>query len=191
MSTKKFTPHAQRELNKNPNVVKCTEAKIVFTEEFALKVCDALRNGEDPYQVFTDNGLSIRILGKARVNGVIGLWRSKYGLEGLPRRKTQPKQEKAHVETAQERKDRHLAEAIVICDEYIANPESLGLTPDTDGDTIHFAAIKKVYDSPQQVVVKDLCAHYGYSYSKYYGYLQSLQPADDEFVNILNPHRKK
>ncbi len=190
MSTKKFTPHAQRVLNKNPNVIKCTEAKIAFTEEFALKVCDALRNGEDPYQVFTDNGISIRILGKARVNGVIGLWRSKYGLEGLPRRRNESKSDE-NAETAAERKERHLSEAIVICDEYIANPESLGLTPETDSDTIRLAAIKKVYDSPQQVVVKDLCAHYGYSYSRYYAYLQSLNPADDEFVNILNPHRRK
>ena len=58
-------------------------------------------------------------------------------------------------------------------------------------DTIRFAAIKKVFDSDQPVVVKDLCAHYGYPYSKYYGYLTSLRPNEDTFVNILNPHRKR
>ena len=99
MSSKPFTKHAQRVLNKNPNVVKCTVAKIVFKEEFALKVCDALKNGEDPYKVFTDNGLSLRVLGKSRVNGVIGLWKSKYNLENLPRRKP-PVKPKPHVETA-------------------------------------------------------------------------------------------
>lgn len=191
MSSKPFTKHAQRVLNKNPNVEKCTTAKIVFKEEFAQKVCDALKNGEDPYQVFTDNGLSLRVLGKSRVNGVIGLWRSKYGLEGLPRRKPVEKP-KPHVETAKERKERNLREAVALCDAYIADPvNALGLSADTDPDTIRFAAIKKVYDSDQPVIVKDLCLHYGYPYSKYYGYLNSLKPDEDTFVNILNPHRKK
>ena len=87
MSSKTFTKHAQRVLNKNPNVVKCSTAKIIFTEDFALKVCEALKAGEDPYKIFTDNGISIRVLGKSRVNGIIGLWKSKYNLENLPRRK--------------------------------------------------------------------------------------------------------
>lgn len=190
MSSKPFTKHAQRVLNKNPNVEKCTVAKIVFKEEFALKVCKALKNGEDPYKVFADNGLSIRVLGKSRVNGVIGLWKSKYGLENLPRRKP-PVKPKAPVETAKERKERNLREAVALCDSFIADPESLGLTTETDSDTIHFAAIKKVYDSNQPVIVKDLCAHYGYPYSKYYGYLTSIRPKEDSFVNILNPHRKR
>ena len=73
MSSKTFTKHAQRVLNKNPNVVKCSTAKIIFTEDFALKVCEALKAGEDPYKIFTDNGISIRVLGKSRVNGIIGV----------------------------------------------------------------------------------------------------------------------
>lgn len=102
MATKKFTKHAQRVLNHNPNVVKCTESKISFTEEFALKVVDALKAGEDPYKVFEDNGMSLRILGKSRVNGIIGLWKSKYELEDLPRRRV-VKEPAAHVETAKEK----------------------------------------------------------------------------------------
>ena len=110
MSSKPFTKHAQRILNKNPNVEKCTTAKVIFKEEFALKVCDALKKGEDPFQVFTDNGLSVRVLGKSRINGVIGLWKSKYSLEDLPRRKVVRKS-KAPVETAKERKERILTSA--------------------------------------------------------------------------------
>jgi hypothetical protein len=191
MASKQFTKHAQRVFNHNPNVVKCTPSKIIFTEEFALKVCEALKKGEDPYPIFTANGLSIRILGKPRIAGAIGLWRSKYGLEGLPRRKPAPKPKKV-VETAKERRDRNLKAAIALCDTYIADPSKLGLAPETDTDTVHFAAIRKVYEeSKTPVIVKDLCAHYNYSYSKYYAYLQEQKPKQDEFVNILNPHRKK
>lgn len=189
MAVKKFTKHAQRVLNHNPNVVHCSEAKIVYTEEFALKVCDALKKGEDPYKVFEDAGLSLRVLGMSRVNGTIGLWKSKYELTDLPRRKA-PVKEKKHVETAQERKERNLLAAIKVCDEYISNPSSLELDETASNDLIHFAAIKKVYDSKMPVIVKDLCEHYGYQYTQYYGYIKSLKPKE-EFVNILNPHSKK
>ncbi|MFA6860907.1 MAG: HTH domain-containing protein [Bacilli bacterium] len=189
MANKQFTKHAQRELNHNPNVVKCTPSKITFTEEFANKVCDALKKGEDPYKVFTDNGFSIRILGKPRIMGAIGLWRSRYGLEDLPRRKPEPKPKK-QVETAKERRERNLKEAIAAVDAYIADLTSMALPANVDNDTAHFAAIKKVYDSKKNVIVKDVCAHYGYQYPKYYAYLQSLKPQQEEFVNILNPHRK-
>ena len=188
MATKKFTKHAQRVLSHNPNVVRCTEAKIIFTDEFAQKVCDALKAGEDPYQVFTDNGLSIRILGKSRVNGAIGLWKSRFELEDLPRRKPAPK-EKKPVETAADRRQKNLEAAIAACDELIANPANIPVEEGADADTVHFAAIKKIYDSKMPVIVKDLCTHYGYPYSKYYGYLQSLRPKE-EFVNILNPHNR-
>ncbi len=188
MATKKFTKHAQRVLNHNPNVTKCTESKISFTEEFAAKVCDALKNGEDPYKVFTDNGFSIRILGKSRINGTIGLWKSKYELEDLPRRHTVQKKEKV-VETAKERREKNLQIAIAEIDKLIADPSSLGLAANADTETIHFAAIKKVYESKTKVVVKDAIAHYGYSYTKYYAFLQSQKPKDT-FVNILNPHKK-
>ncbi len=189
MAVKKFTKHAQRVLNHNPNVVNCSEAKIIFTEEFALKVCDALKKGEDPFKVFEENGLSIRVLGKSRVNGTIGLWKSKYELTDLPRRKP-AKKEKKPVETAAERKERNLKAAVEACDKLIADPSSLSLDETASSDTIHFAAIKAIYDSKMPVIVKDLCEHYGYPYSKYYTYLKSLQPKE-EFVNILNPHSKK
>ena len=103
MANKKFTKHAQRVLNHNPNVVKCTEGKIIFTEEFIQKVVEALKAGNDPYQVFEDNGISVRVLGKSRVSGAIGLWKSRYELENLPRRKPAAK-EKKPVETAAERR---------------------------------------------------------------------------------------
>lgn len=188
MATKKFTEHAQRVLNHNPNVVKCTEAKITFTDEFAEKVCAALKEGRDPYEVFEENGLSLRILGKSRINGAIGLWKSRYGLEDLPRRKPEAKPKKP-VETASERREKNLSAAIEACDKLIADPSSLALPEGSDNDTVHFAAIKKVYDSKMPVVVKDLCAHYGYPYSKYYAYLQEQKPKDD-YVNLLNPHHK-
>lgn len=189
MPFKKFTKHAQRTLNRNPNVVHCSEARITFTEEFAQKVCDALKAGEDPYKVFADNGISVRILGKSRINGTIGLWKSRYDLTDLPRRKTTVK-EKKHVVTAAERRAKNLEEAIKACDELIANPSAIPVNENADNDTIHLAAIKKVYDSKVPVVLKDLCDHYGYQYSLYYAYVCSLKPKD-KFYNILNSHNKK
>ena len=117
MANKKFTKHAQRVLNHNPNVVKCTEGKIIFTEEFIQKVVEALKAGNDPYQVFEDNGISVRVLGKSRVSGAIGLWKSRYELENLPRRKPAVK-EKKPVETAAERRAKNLANAISYCDSH-------------------------------------------------------------------------
>lgn len=189
MATKKFTKHAQRVLNHNPNVVKCTESKISFTDEFALKVVDALKKGENPYQVFEDNGLSLRILGKSRVNGIIGLWKSKYELEDLPRRKM-AKEEKKPVETAKERREKNCKAAVEEVEKLVQDPSSLNLPEGADDETIHFAAIKKVYDSKMKVIVKDVIEHYGYSYMKYYAYLESQKPKDT-FVNILNPHNKR
>lgn len=189
MATKKFTKHAQRVLNHNPNVVKCTESKISFTEEFALKVVEALKNGDDPYQVFEENGLSLRILGKSRVNGIIGLWKSKYELENLPRRKIVKEKTKV-VETAKERREKSLKLAIEEIEKLVKDPTALELPEGTDDETLHFAAIKKVYDSKMKVVVKDVIEHYGYSYMKYYSYLESKKPKDT-FVNILNPHNRK
>lgn len=192
MANKQFTQHAQKQLNKNPYVVKCTKSKIIFTEEFALKVVEAIKNGDNPYDVFEACDLSIRVLGKSRVNGIIGLYRSKYELNDVPRRKPEPKPKK-HVETAAERRERNLSDAIAYCDNLIANPQTeLNLPVDATKDVIHYAAIKKTYDNKDlKVVVKDLCAHYGYQYLNYYSYLNSIKPKDNNFVNILNPHRKK
>lgn len=186
---KKFSKHAQQMLNRNPNVVKCSEGKIVFKEQFALKICDALKRGDDPFQIFEDEGLPVKILGKARINGVIGLWKSKYELEDLPRRK---KKELVirEKESAAERKERHLQEAIKLVDHHIAYPETLSLSADTDHDILVLSAIKHVYEEEAQVILKDLCAHYGYQYSRYYSFLQSIKPKETTFVNVLNPHRK-
>lgn len=191
MATKEFTKNAQKNFRRNPNVLKCTTSKIVFTDEFIEKVVAAIKAGEDPYKVFTDNGLSLRILGKTRVAGCIGLWRSKYGLEGLPRRKPVPKAPKKHVETTQERHEREMNAAVAYCDDLIAHPEKMGLELNADPNIIRFNAIKKTYESDLHVVVKNLCAHYGYSYQDYYVFLCSLKPKDKNFINILNPHRKK
>ena len=192
MANKQFTNHAQKELNKNPNVIKCSPSKIIFTEEFALKVVDALKQGEDPFKVFEENGLSVRVLGKSRINGIVSLYKSRYELENLPRRKKEVKP-KPHVETAAERRERNLKEAIAYCDSLISNPEKeLGLSVDSNKDLIHFSAFKKTFENKDlKVIIKDLCKHYGYEYSSYYLYLQAIKPKEDEFVNILNPHRKK
>ncbi|MFA6624212.1 MAG: HTH domain-containing protein [Bacilli bacterium] len=190
MAKKQFSKYAIKTMNRNPNVRKCTPSKIMFTEEFALKVCEALKKGEDPCQVFTDNGFSIRVLGRSRISGIIGLWRSQYGLEGLEKRKPAPKPKK-HVETASERRERNLQFAISYCDKQIADPSSLSLPADTPLETLQFAAIRKAYLDKLPFVVKDLCAHYGFPYTKYHAYLVETAPKDDEFDNILNPHRRK
>ena len=111
MANKQFTVHAQKQLNKNPNVVKCSPSKIVFTEEFALKVVEALKQGRNPAEVFEENGLSVRVLGKSRVNGIVSMYKSKYELENLPRRQVQRK-EKKHIETSQERREKNLKEGL-------------------------------------------------------------------------------
>ena len=52
MATKKFTAHAQRVLNHNPNVEKCTESKIFFKEEFAQMICRKSETSEVHYELY-------------------------------------------------------------------------------------------------------------------------------------------
>ena len=47
MATKKFTKNAQRVFNKNPYVLKCTQSKITFTDEFIEKVKDLINDGTE------------------------------------------------------------------------------------------------------------------------------------------------
>lgn len=177
MAIKKFTKHAQKVLNKNPNVVSCGEGKIVFTESFALKVCEALKDGESPYDVFEENGLSLKILGKSR-----------YEIQAPKKKRT--KNADPDQKTSAEKRRARLEEGIALCDRYLQNPSLLNLDGEIDPETLLCEAIRKTYEEIDRVFVKDLCAHYDFSYSKYYAYQQQKKKEEREFDNVLNPHRK-
>lgn len=188
MAIKKFTKHAQKVLNKNPNVVFCGVGKIVFTESFALKVCEALKDGESPYDVFEENGISLKILGKSRTEGCINLWKSRYEIQA-PKKKRTKNADPDQKASAEKRRAR-LEEGIALCDRYLQNPSLLNLDGEIDPETLLCEAIRKTYEEIDRVFVKDLCAHYDFSYSRYYAYQQQKKKEEREFDNVLNPHRK-
>jgi|GEM_PF-812648 len=193
MANKKFTPHAIKVLKKNPNVRSVSPSKISFTDEFQQKIADAIRAGENPYPLFAEAGFSERVLGKSRIVGTVSMIRSRYELEDAPKMKGGRKaSNKPAPETAAQRRKNRLGEAVLFCDGLIADPVGkLNLPADTDKDTIRFAAIRKTYETKKHVVVKDLCAYYGYGYPQYYTYLKSVNPSEEKFDNPLNSHRKK
>lgn len=189
MKNSNFSKHAQRELKKNPNVSSVSSAKVSFTEDFQKKIADKIRLGEDPVPLFKECGLSVRILGKGRVAGLVSTVRSKYELQDAPKRKAGPHKKNKVVPTAAEIRQKHLDDAIQFCDQLLEDPlANLGLQPTESVDTLHFAAIHKTFEEKKHVIVKDLCAHYNYSYTTYYSYIKTLAPKQSSFVNILNPH---
>lgn len=191
MPNKAFSKHAVKQFSHNPYVVKCTQKKIIFTEEFCNLVLEAVKNGEDPVQVFSDNGFTPKILGMSRINGTISLWKNRYGVTSPIRRKkggTKPQKE-----TAQERRDKKLQAAVIICDELIANPTKITKLPEnpTEEDVLFFAINQVFEENKKNIVLKDLCNHYEFGYTEYYHYYNRYNKKEDTFVNVLSTHRKK
>lgn len=190
MTSKPFTKQNQKDLANNEYVKKCTEKNIYFTEEFALKVCEVMKKGGDVYAFFEQCDLPVKIIGKTRIDGICAHWKSFYDLKDLPRKARTPTKPKKVVPTSAERRQANLNKAIEYCEALFQNIDSLDLDERTTEDELPLACIKKTFEDLDNVIVKDLCAYYGYDYFTYYKYISKFKEKD-EFVNILNPHRKK
>ena len=120
------------------------------------------------------------------------MYKSKYELENLPRRQVQRK-EKKHIETSQERREKNLKEAVVYCDNLIANKESLlSCTPEDSDDVVHFKAIKKTYENKELKVAQDVAELMDNTIGDSGILIKGeIKPKEDDFVNILNSHKKR
>lgn len=191
MPNKPFSKHAVKQLSRNPYVAKVTHKKIYFTEEFCQIVLEAVKNGEDPVEVFANNGLSPKILGMSRISGTISLWKSRYGVTSPVRRKKVGV--KAPKETAEERREKKLQNAVAICDDLLANPSKIKKLPSEYSDrTLLFFALNQTFEeNSKDVVLKDLCNHYQFNYTDYYHDYNKYNKKEDTYVNVLSSRRKR
>ncbi len=192
MQNKKFTKHAIAVLKKNPNVEKVSESKISYKQEFIDKAMEGLKNGLTPVEIFEQNGFSVRVLGKSRITGAIGLWKSRYEVvAGSRPKKTEPKPAK---ETTEQRHKRLLGSAILHCDSLMDNPEKIkDFDKATSDDEKRFLAIRQTYEDRKKnnkFILKDLIEYYGFNYDKYFTYFRKLNAPEETYVNILKRKRK-
>lgn len=192
MQNKKFSKHAIAVLKKNPNVEKVSTSKISYKQEFIDKVIEGLKKGLDPYEIFEQNGFSVRVLGKSRIIGAVGLWKSRYDLVLEPR--TKKAKVKPAKETTEQRHKRLLGSAILHCDSLMENPEKIkDFDKAVTDDEKRYLAIRQTYEDRKKnnkFILKDLVEYYGYNYDKYFSYLRKVNAPEETFVNILKRKRK-
>lgn len=193
MANTKFTKNAISVLKKNPYVEKVTPGKITFTQEFIELVLEDVKLGEPPIDIFKKYGFSERVLGKTRILGAVGLWKSRYEVVSGPRK---PKVSNKPVkETAEQRRKRMLGAAILHCDSLMETPDKIA---DFDKGTTdverRYLAIRQTYldrVKTNKFVVKDLVEYYGLSYDHYFGFLHKMEKAKQPVQENLLKRRRK
>lgn len=193
MANAKFSKHAISVLKKNPHVEKVSDAKITYKQEFIDLVMERVKQGDNPVEIFEDNGFSVRVLGKTRILGSVGLWKSRYGVVSGPRK---PKVvEKPAKETAEQRRKRMLGGAILHCDNLMNNTSLIAdFDKATTDEEKRFAAIRQTYNdrkNSNKFVVKNLVEYYGLNYDKYFIFLRKASATDEpQRVSLLKRRNK-
>lgn len=86
MNKKIFTELQINELEKNPNVLRVSEATVSYHPDFKVKAISEYQNGKSPSQIFIENGFKLEIIGKKQPKRCLQRWRKtfeKFGEEGL------------------------------------------------------------------------------------------------------------
>ena len=68
--SKKFTTAEMKELGKNPNTLKVTEAHLSLTKAAKEEVLALIREGLSAYQIVRRLGYDDKMLGKSRCDGI-------------------------------------------------------------------------------------------------------------------------
>lgn len=193
MANAKFSKHAISTLKKNPYVEKVSDAKITYKQEFIDLVLERVKQGDNPIEVFEENGFSVRVLGKTRILGSVGLWKSRYDVVAGPR-KPKPVTKPAK-ETAEQRRKRMLGSAILYCDNLMNTPEAIeDYDKATNDEEKRFVAIRQTYNdrkNTNKFVVKNLVEYYGLNYDKYFIFLRKVSASKEpEHVSLLKRRSK-
>lgn len=66
-----FSEEEIAELEANPNVEKVSRANVIFTKEFKERAIDLYNQGYGPSFIFESNGISVKTIGRFRVDTFI------------------------------------------------------------------------------------------------------------------------
>lgn len=86
MSKTIFNEHQMKQLEANPNVVKVSEKSITYSPDFKVKAVKQNLEGKGPYQIFSENGFDMEVIGVKKPQKCLGRWRetyNKFGEEGF------------------------------------------------------------------------------------------------------------
>ncbi|MEC0304318.1 HTH domain-containing protein, partial [Terribacillus saccharophilus] len=77
-----FTEFQQKQLEANPNVLKVSDRSITYSPAFKVAAVKENLNGKGPYQIFTEHGFDVSIIGEKKPKQCVKRWRDtfqKYG----------------------------------------------------------------------------------------------------------------
>lgn len=81
-----FTEFQQKQLEANPNVLKVSDRSITYSPAFKVAAVKENLNGKGPYQIFTEHGFDVSIIGENKPKQCVKRWRDtfqKYGEDGF------------------------------------------------------------------------------------------------------------
>lgn len=92
MANRIFTKDEQEVLNKNPNVLSCSDKYITFTDNFKrLAVSKYQEKGLPPRIIFEEAGFDIKIIGNETAQNAIVRWRKQLSSGKEPQKKGRKK----------------------------------------------------------------------------------------------------
>ena len=79
----KFTTEEMLELQKNPNIVRCSQKAITYSKDFKLRAVKQYLEGDMyAFQIFKRAGFNIDLIGRNIIKGNLGRWKKKYKKNG-------------------------------------------------------------------------------------------------------------
>ncbi len=64
MSNKIYNEFQIKKLEKNPNVLNCSDRSITYSPEFKIKAIKEYKSGKIPSQIFIEQGFDLDMIGK-------------------------------------------------------------------------------------------------------------------------------
>ncbi|WP_396265792.1 HTH domain-containing protein [Halobacillus shinanisalinarum] len=86
MSNIIFTEFQRQQLESNPNVMKVSDRSITYSQDFKLAAVKENLAGKGPYQIFTEKGFDMDVIGSKKPKQCLKRWRGtydKYGEDGF------------------------------------------------------------------------------------------------------------
>jgi transposase len=95
MIKSKFTEGQMKELQKNKNVVKCSDKAITYSKDFKLLAVQKYMDGKIPREIFREAGFDLRVIGKDSYNGSLTRWNRSLRTTGLNNLQTEARGRKS------------------------------------------------------------------------------------------------
>lgn len=73
-----FTLAELHDLETNPNVIRVSDNRIIYTRAFKVHFVDEYRKGKKPTQIFREAGFDTKVLGSKRIERAAANWKETY-----------------------------------------------------------------------------------------------------------------